>query len=378
MKIPITKPFFNEEEKKGVWDCLEKGWIVQGPKIAEFENLFCGYTKAKFALATTSCTTALHLGLVALDIKETDEVIVPSFTFVATANVVEYQKAKPVFVDIDIKTFNIDPKKIEERITEKTKAIIPVHLFGLCADMDRIMEIAKKYNLKVIEDAACATGSLYKGKHAGTFGDCGCFSFHPRKAITTGEGGMVTTDNEELALKIRGLRDHGASVSDLERHKKGEFALPEYDVVGYNYRMTDIQGSLGISQMKKLDMILEKRRKLAERYTCELEDIDWLSLPKEPGDYKHTYQSYVVVVKEAAPISRDELALKLIDKGISVRQGTHAIHTLGYYSKKYNIAPKDFPQSLGAHSRSLTLPLYFMMTEAEQDFVINSIRRCAE
>lgn len=378
MKIPITKPFFNEEEKKEVWDCLEKGWIVQGPKVAEFENMFCGYTKAKFALATTSCTTALHLALVALDIKEGDEVILPSFTFVATANVIEYQKAKPVFVDINTETFNIDPEKIEERITEKTKAIIPVHLFGLCADMDRIMEIAQRYNLKVIEDAACAMGSLYKGRHAGTFGDTGAFSFHPRKPITTGEGGMVTTNDEEIYQRIKALRDHGAEVSDLERHKKGEFGLPEYNMLGYNYRMTDIQGALGIAQMEKLEKILDRRRELAQRYKEELKNIGWISLPIEPEGLHHTYQSYVLLINDDVPISRDDLALNLINKGISVRQGTHAVHTLGYYSKKYNINPTDFPVSLKAHNQSLTLPLYFTMTEAEQDFVISSIRRCAE
>jgi dTDP-4-amino-4,6-dideoxygalactose transaminase len=230
----------------------------------------------------------------------------------------------------------------------------------------------------VIEDAACAVGSLYKGRHAGTFGDAGCFSFHPRKAITTGEGGMVITNDEEIYKKIKTLRDHGAQVSDLERHRKGEFALPEYNMVGYNYRMTDIQGTLGIVQMRKLDMILEKRRNLARRYNEELKDIEWLILPQEPEGYKHTYQSYVVIVKEEAPFSRDELASRLIKKGVSVRQGTHAVHTLGYYRKKYDIKLKDFPNSLKAHNQSLTLPLYFTMNDEEQGYVINSIKEIAK
>jgi dTDP-4-amino-4,6-dideoxygalactose transaminase len=373
--IPITKPCFTEEDKKAIIEPLMSGWIVQGPNVAKFEKEFSNYTKSKFSLATTSCTTALHIALVALNIKEGDEVIVPSFTFVATANVVEYQKAVPIFVDIDIETFNISPKKIEEKITRRTKAIIPVHLFGLCADMDEIMYLAKKHNLKVIEDAACALGSLYNGKHAGTFGDAGCFSFHPRKIITTGEGGMVITNDAELYWKVKSLRDHGAMVSDLERHKKGEFALPEYNMVGYNYRMTDIQGALGVAQIKKLDMILRKRRELAQRYNEELKDIEWLSLPKEFSGYRHGYQSYVVLVKEDAPFSRDELALKFIEKGVSVRQGTHAVHTLGYYCKKYNITLDSFPQSLKAHNQSLALPLYFGMTDEEQDFVISILKK---
>jgi dTDP-4-amino-4,6-dideoxygalactose transaminase len=380
MKLPITKPFFDEEEKRAIIEPLEKGWIVQGPKVKEFEDLFCKYTKAKFALATTSCTTALHLSLVALGIKEGDEVILPSFTFIATANVIEYQGAKPLFVDIDINTFNIDPNKIEENITARTKAIIPVHLFGLCADMSKIMEIANKYGLFVVEDAACALGSYYKGKHAGTFGDIGCFSFHPRKVITTGEGGMLITSNEEIYRKIEAMRNHGAIVSDLERHKKGEFVLPEFDILGYNYRMTDIQGSLGISQMKKLRMILEKRWILAQRYNKYFNEVEWLRLPIEPHGYRHAYQSYVILLKQDAPVSRDELAMKLINRGISVRQGTHAVHTLGYYRKNYKISPQEFPKSLEAHNQSLTLPLYFTMSQKEQDFIIDSVKkelRCA-
>lgn len=373
MKIPITKPYLTEDEEKAVIEVLRSSWVCQGPKVGEFENKFADFIGTKYALATSSCTTALHLALVSLGIGQGDEVIIPAFTFVATANAVEYQRAKPVFVDIDIQTLNIDPEKIEEKITSRTKVIIPVQLFGLSADMDRIMVIAKRYNLKVIEDAACAVGTIYKGQHVGTFGEVGCFSFHPRKAITTGEGGMVTTNSEELWNRMKALRDHGATVSDLERHKKGEFAMPEYNMVGYNYRLTDLQGALGIAQMKKLEMILEKRRQFAQRYNEILKDISWISLPLEPDGYYHTYQSYVLLINDDAPISRDELALRLINKGISVRQGTHAVHTLDYYRKKYNIDPEDFHASLKAHNQSLTLPLYFDMTSDDQDYIITAL-----
>jgi len=381
MKIPITKPYFTKDEEEAIIEPLRNAWVVQGPKVAEFEQLFAEYVGTRFALTTTSCTTALHLSLVALEIKEGDEVLVPSFTFVATANAVEYQKAKPVFVDIDINTFNIDPEKIEEKITHKTKAIIPVHLFGLPAEMTKIMEIAKRYNLKVVEDSACAVGSLYHGKHVGRFGQTGCFSFHPRKAISTGEGGMVVTDNEELAEKIKALRDHGATSSEMGWYENGEFVLPEYNLVGYNYRMTDIQGALGIAQMNKLDRILERRKQLAHRYNEGLKDIKGLSLPIEPEGLYHTYQSYVILIHDDAPISRNDLAVKLINKGISVRQGTHAVHMLGYYRHRYNLKPLDFPQSFKAHNQTLSLPLYFAMTEEEQDYVIATLKeefRCAK
>jgi perosamine synthetase len=195
MRIPITKPFFGEEERKAILEPLESGWIVQGPKVAQFENLFAEFTGVPYAIATTSCTTALHLSLIAMGIGPGDEVILPSFTFVATANAIEYTGATPVFCDIDLNTFNIDVKEVPKKVTEKTKAIIPVHLFGLSADMKPILKIAEQHGLRVIEDAACGLGSYYDGRHVGTFGDSGCFSFHPRKAITTGEGGMITAED---------------------------------------------------------------------------------------------------------------------------------------------------------------------------------------
>ncbi|MCI0472589.1 MAG: DegT/DnrJ/EryC1/StrS family aminotransferase, partial [Ignavibacteria bacterium] len=281
MKIPITKTSFLESDFNAVRQVLESGWVVQGPKVLEFEDNWSSFTGSKHSVAVTSCTTALHLSLIASGIREADEVIIPSFTWIATVNAIEYCGARPVFCDINLNTFNIDAVKAEELITDKTKAIIPVHLFGLSADMDSIMELAGKHNLKVIEDAACGFGAFYGGKHVGNFGDFGCFSFHPRKAITTGEGGMITVNLEESELLLRSLRDHGASISDLQRHTGMQpYLLPDFTNLGYNYRMTDIQAVLGVMQLKRADEILRKRTEVANRYDNGLKVISFLQIPQ--------------------------------------------------------------------------------------------------
>lgn len=382
--IQITKPFFDKREEQAVRAVLQSGWVVQGPKVREFEEIVAEYTGSRYARATTSCTTALHLSLIALGISRDDEVIVPAFTFIATANVVEYVGAKPVFVDIDLKTFNIDISQVESAISPRTRAIIPVHLFGLCADMDGIREIARQHDLKVIEDAACAIGSFYHGKHSGTIGDAGCLSFHPRKSITTGEGGMVLTNDERVAREVERLRDHGASVSDLTRHEKGVPFPPEYPVVGYNFRMTDIQGAIGVEQMKKLPWILERKRRLAQRYDEALKRIPWLRTPYVPEGYDHGYQAYVCLFCPEEPtlknverlsLKRNELMRYLAEKGISTRQGTHAVIIQSYYAQKYALSPKQFPNAFIADRLSLALPLYAQMTEAEQEIVITELER---
>lgn len=383
MTIPISKPYFGEEEKKAVLEPLETGWVVQGPKVAEFEKLFASFTGTPHAIAVTSCTTALQLAMVAVNVQPGDEVILPAFTWVATANVVEMQGAKPVFVDIDLKTFNIDPRKIEEAITPKTKAIIPVSLFGISATMREIMEIAKRHRLVVVEDDACATGAWYQGEHAGILADIACFSFHPRKAITTGEGGMIITANDEVAEMIRSLRDHGASVSDLVRHHGSRsYLLPEFNRVGYNYRMTDLQGAVGVVQMGRLAWILEERARIARRYDEALSEFSWLRTPVTPSDRQHGYQAYVCLFQPETPSlqnvrklnqARNALMDKLESKGIATRPGTHAVHMLGYYRRKYAIQPEDFPNAYLADQLTLTLPLYVQLSEQEQDYVISNL-----
>lgn len=259
-KIPIARTSLTDEEINSVLEPLQTGWLVQGPKVKEFEEKWSAFTGAEHSIAVTSCTTAMHLSLAALGFGPGDEAIVPAFTWISTANVVEHLGGTVVFCDIDLDTFNIDPEQIESKITTRTKAILPVHLFGLAANMDAINAIAKQHKLWVVEDSACGFGSRYLDTHVGNLGDTGCFSFHPRKAITTGEGGMVTTNSDELALKIRMLRDHGAAMSDLQRHLGPKpYLLADHPEAGFNQRMTDIQAALGSAQMDRAADIVAER-----------------------------------------------------------------------------------------------------------------------
>lgn len=363
---------------------LESGWVVQGPYVAKFEEMFSAFTGTRHSAAASSCTTALHLAVAVLRLKPGDEVIVPAFTWVATANVVEYMGAKPIFCDIRLDTFNIDVAQIEALVTPRTVGIIPVHLFGLCADMQPIMDIARKHNLWVVEDAACAFGGWYRGRHAGTFGEIGCFSFHPRKSITTGEGGMVITARDDLDKEVRSLRDHGASRSDLSRHTQtSSFLLAEYDHLGYNYRLTDIQGALGCVQMERAEWILSERRARARLYDELLNDFEWLKTPVVPEGYVHGYQSYVCVFLPELPTianvkrlheQRNEIMMRLEERGIATRQGTHAAVIQRYYAEKYDLHPEQFPNAYIADRLSLTLPLFVQITEGEQRQVHDSLQ----
>ncbi len=372
--IPISLPVTGQEEWESLKEPLMSGWLTSGPKVREFEQLFAERHGVKHALAVTSATTALHLALVALDIKEGDEVIVPAFTWVSTANVVLYCGAKVVFVDIDPFTFNINPEDLSKRITSKTKAIIPVHLFGLCADMDKIKEIAG--NIPLIEDGACAAGASYKGTPAGGLGTIGCFSFHPRKSVTTGEGGMITTNDDKLAEIMGMLRNHGASISEEQRHHGAKpYMLPDFNALGYNYRMTDLQGAVGVVQIKKLDQFINEREKWANFYTKELDSIPWLRTPKHGADYKHGWQSFVTFVDEfKSPASRNEIMELLQQQGISTRPGTHAVHMLNFYKEKFNIQPSDYPGAQAANNYSMSIPLHNRMVAEDFDYVVSVIK----
>jgi len=363
---------------------LESGWVVQGPYVSKFEEMFSAFTGTRHSAAASSCTTALHLAVAALRLKPGDEVIVPAFTWVATANVVEYMGAKPIFCDIRLDTFNIDVEQIEALVTPRTVGIIPVHLFGLCADMQPVMDIARKHNLWVVEDAACAFGGWYRGRHAGTFGEMGCFSFHPRKSITTGEGGMVITERDDLDEQVRSLRDHGASRSDLSRHTQREsFLLAEYGHLGYNYRLTDIQGALGCVQMERAEWILSERRARARLYDELLRDFEWLKTPVVPDGYVHGYQSYVCMFLPERPTianvqrlheQRNEIMMRLEERAIATRQGTHAAVIQRYYAERYDLHPEQFPNAYMADRLSLTLPLFVQITEGEQRQVHDSLQ----
>lgn len=398
-KIPITKPFFTHAEEEAILEVVRSGWLVQGPQVSNFEDKFKEFTGTRHALATTSCTTALHLALLAAGIKPGDEVLIPSFTFIATANAVEYIGARPVLIDIDLNTFTIDPEKIEEYLNNRSlsnktrpKCILPVSLFGLCADMEIINKISSEHNLLVIEDAACGLGAKRLNSHAGTEALAGCFSFHPRKAITTGEGGMIVTNDDRFADTVRKMRDHGASKTDLERHlNEGGSLLPEYNMLGFNYRMTDLQGALGTAQMDKAETIICGRQEAAARYDKLLQDVSEIRIPFTPKGYTHSYQSYVCLYKANEAEfkngnnvdwdhiyewnkERNRLMASLENSGISVRQGTHAVHTLGYYKNKYGFDYSDYPMSYIADLLSITLPLYFGITEQEQIKVTDTLQ----
>ncbi len=383
MNIPIARTNLTEAEINSVLEPLQSGWLVQGPKVKEFEEKWSDFTKAKHSIAVTSCTSGLHLSLAASGFGQGDEAIVPAFTWISTANVVEHLGGKVVFCDIDLETFNIDIQQIESKITSKTKAILPVHLFGLSADMNPVLDLARKYNLFVVEDAACGFGSKYMGKHVGTLGNTGCFSFHPRKAITTGEGGMVTTNDSNLAEKIRRLRDHGAAMTDLQRHLGARpYLLADHPDAGYNQRMTDLQGALGSAQMDRAKEIVFERQALAQRYDEAFAELDWLRTPFKHSNYEHGYQSYpcLFMPRKVSPSSIEEISTKrngwmdeLQKKGISTRPATHAVHMLSFYREKYNIPANAFPNAHAADQCSISLPLFHGMQEHEQMQVIELV-----
>jgi perosamine synthetase len=372
--IPISLPVTGVEEWEATKEPLMNGWLTSGPKVREFEQLFADRHRVKHALAVTSATTALHLAMVALNVGPGDEVVVPAFTWVSTANVVLYCGAKVVFVDVDPKTFNLCPTDLGKRITSRTKAIIPVHLFGLCADMDAIREIAP--GIPLVEDGACAAGAAYKNVPAGALGTIGCFSFHPRKSVTTGEGGMVTTNDDSIAELVGMLRNHGASISEEQRHRGPRpYILPDFNLLGYNYRMTDLQGAVGVAQLKKLDAFIDERHRWAQWYSEQLSSIPWLRTPAYDSNYKHGWQSYVTFVDETkSPFSRNEIMEKLQEHGIATRPGTHAVHMLSYYRNRFGYRPEDFPGAQASNDYSMAIPLHNRMTEDDYRYVVDVLK----
>ncbi len=367
--IPIAKPYLTKEDAQAAYDTILTGWITQGPRVKEFEEKFAAYTGAKYAVAASNCTTALHLSLIVAGIQTGDEVICPSMSYIATANVIKYVGATPVFAEIN-DAYNIDLEETERLITNKTKAILIVHQIGMPADIDGFSKLAKKHGLALIEDAACAVGSMYKGKKIGSHSELVCFSFHPRKVISTGDGGMITTNREDYYERLKLLRQHGMSVNDRVRHESKKIIFEDHLEVGYNYRLTDIQASVGIKQLEKLDWLIGERRKIALQYNNAFKDFDFLRLPIEKEGYFSNYQSYSIYLNENCPVSRNDLMEKMLDAGISTRRGIMTSHRETAYHKDYGNL--KLPISEDASDRSIILPLYVPMSQEDIQCVIDT------
>jgi perosamine synthetase len=360
--IRLAVPEIGDEEVQAVAAVLRSGFLVQGPAVEAFEQRMAAEAGTRHAVAVSSGTAALHLALLALDVSAGDEVVVPGFTHPATANVVERTGARPVLVDIDLETFNVDPSAMARAIGARTRALLPVHLFGLPAEMDRICAIAAEHRLPVVEDAACALGASYDGRACGSLGRIGCFSFHPRKVITTGEGGLLTTDDAALAERLRRLRNHG----QVTERGRGRFLE-----AGLNYRMTDFQAALGLVQMDRLPRILERRAAVARAYTAMLQDWSGAATPVVAARAQRAWQSYVVLLREG--IDRDAVKSRLHDAGVETTIGTYALAAQPHYRDH-----PPLPRSLAAEERSLSLPLHTGLTDADIEYVVTALRRAVE
>ncbi|HWC12696.1 MAG TPA: DegT/DnrJ/EryC1/StrS family aminotransferase [Acidimicrobiales bacterium] len=363
-RIPLARPLTGEEELAEIREVLESGHLSQGPKTGEFEGMVAQVAGTTFALATSSCTTALHLSLVALGVGPGDEVLVPDFTFPATANVVIQCGARPVLVDIDLATYNVDPDELTKHLTSRTRAVIPVHLFGLAAEMDAVTAFAREHGLRVIEDAACALGASYRGRPCGSFGEVGCFSFHARKVVTTGEGGMVVTSRPELVERLQVLRSHGGVRRD-ERFLFGE--------AGFNYRLSDIHAAVGVAQMRRLGDIVARRRALAARYRSALDGMAGITPPSEPEGSSHVYQAFVALLDPG--IDRDAVVAGMRAHAVETTIGTYALHDQPFFRRDYGYTGAELPRSHRAFLGTLALPLYPAMDEGDVDAVVRSLEQ---
>lgn len=373
--LPLSRPDIGEEEKAEVLDTLNSDWLSKGPKTKKFEEQFKDYVGAKHAIALSSCTAALHIALLTVGVMPGDEVITSPLTFIATGNAILYVGAKPVFVDIQRDTYNMDPELLEQRITEKTKAIIPVHFAGLPCEMDDIQKIAKKYQIPIIEDAAHAIGASFKGKKVGNIGDITCFSFYATKTLTTGDGGLITTNNEDFARKLEILSLHGMSTGAWQRYSPTGSAKWEMVELGYKYNMTDIQASLGIHQLAKIDSFVKKREDIFCFYDKMLKEIPEIQIPASRGYCKHARYIYPIVLRtEKLTAGRLELINHL--KAENIGTGIHfiSIHLQPYYEKLFGFKPEAFQNALYVSDRILSLPLFTKMTENDAYYVVNKIK----
>jgi dTDP-4-amino-4,6-dideoxygalactose transaminase len=368
--IPVMRPWLGREEAEAAAAAVASGWVAQGPRVAEFETAFAAAVQVEHAVAVSSCTAALHLALVVAGIGPGDDVVVPSLSFIATTNAVRYVGATPVFADVDPITQNLTPESVEPVLTKRTRALILVDQAGIPADLDAMRSLADPRRITVIEDAACAAGTTYRGRPAGSGADLATFSFHPRKLLTTGEGGMITTSDERLAAQLRRLREHGMDISAAQRHRSRQPVIEQYVDVGFNYRMTDVQAAIGLVQLGKLDRMVARRRELAGRYQRLLADIPDLKTATDPHYGTANYQSFWIAIPAGFPVTRDDVLRALADAGISARRGIMAAHLEPAYAGHPHV-PLPVTERLTAHS--LILPLFHDMTEYEQDAVTTVI-----
>jgi dTDP-4-amino-4,6-dideoxygalactose transaminase len=370
--IRLTIPSIEEDDLQVTRETLASGFLVQGARVAEFEKTIASYLGARQVIAVSNCTAALHLSLLALDVHAGDLVLVTTYSWPATANVIELCGAQPIFVDIQPDTFNMDPEQLEDALkrlmstaetAKRVKAILPVHAFGQMANMTAIMKIADQYGIQVIEDAACALGAKWEGRLAGTWGVVGCFSFHPRKAITTGEGGAIVTNDDELARKLRALRNHG---------QDPDASYPDFIMPGFNYRMTEFQAAFGVTQMSKLDRIVCARRQLAHQYDNLLKNNS-IHVPTIPTESWAVFQSYVTLLPEEIASHRAEMIRQLKEAGVETNLGTWHIPLTTYFRTRYGYRRGDFPTTDYVFDCALTLPLYELLTLSEQEFVVQKL-----
>ncbi len=372
-EIPFSRPEYDDAEARAITAVLASRWVSQGPKVAEFEAAFAQLVGVRHAVATSSCTTALHLALVIAGIQPGDEVIVPSYTFVATANAVLYVHGTPIFAEIEPDTWNLDPADVMRRVTPRTKAIIVVHQFGLPARLE--YEALAARGIHIIEDAACVAGGTYRGRPVGSSGYPACWSFHPRKTISTGEGGMLTTDDGAIAERTRQLRSFAANISDRARHEARGVVFEEYHELGYNYRMTDLQAAIGIEQLAKLDRLLAARARVAERYDRAFASLPGIELPARPSYASHTHQTYGIRLRGRTAAERDTMIRALVERGISCRRGIPPVHLEPLYAKRFG--GLSLPITEEVADTSILLPMFASLADDDQARVIDAVEELA-